>query len=102
MSKVTGALQGPSPLDALSGRVELPAAREASGESFGAALEEAIGEVRGTLAGADTATRDALVGDGQPHTAMIAMTQADLSFRFAMQLRNKALEAYREIMNLPV
>jgi flagellar hook-basal body complex protein FliE len=98
-------IQGPGNLEAVLDRLE-PARSEgpssADGASFGDALEKAVSEVRGALAGADAATRDALVGDGQPHTAMIAMTQADLSFRFAMQVRNKALEAYREIMNLPV
>ncbi len=34
--------------------------------------------------------------------AIIALEQADISFKFITQVRNKALEAYHEIMRLPV
>lgn len=36
------------------------------------------------------------------HEAMIAMEQADISIRFMVQARNKALEAYQEIMRMQV
>jgi flagellar hook-basal body complex protein FliE len=80
---------------------ELAEAKPAEG-GFGSELDKAIEGVRGALEGADEAAVKAMVGDGQPHTAMIAMTKADLALRFVTQTRNKALEAYREIMNLQV
>jgi flagellar hook-basal body complex protein FliE len=33
---------------------------------------------------------------------MIAMEQADVSFRMMMQVRNKIIEAYQEIMRIQV
>ena len=36
------------------------------------------------------------------HTAMIAMQKADLSFQLLMQVRNKLVEAYREVMRMQV
>lgn len=36
------------------------------------------------------------------HETMLAATQAELSFNLMVQLRNKALEAYTEIMRMPV
>lgn len=36
------------------------------------------------------------------HDAQIAAARADVHLRFMMQVRNKALEAYKEIMNMPV
>jgi flagellar hook-basal body complex protein FliE len=33
---------------------------------------------------------------------MLAATQAELSFNLMVQVRNKALEAYNEIMRMPV
>ena len=33
---------------------------------------------------------------------MIAMEQADVSFRLMMQVRNKIVEAYQEIMRMQV
>ena len=32
----------------------------------------------------------------------MAMTQAQLSFNLMVQVRNKALEAYQEVMRMPV
>ena len=45
------------------------------------------------------------VATGQPvelHEAIIAMEQADLSLRMAMQVRNKLVEAYQEVMRMQV
>ena len=36
------------------------------------------------------------------HEAMIAASKAELSFNLMVQVRNKALEAYMEIMRMPV
>lgn len=36
------------------------------------------------------------------HETMLAATQAELSFNLMVQLRNKAIEAYTEIMRMPV
>ncbi len=80
-------------------------AREKSSEAtqttdFAKVLEESVGAVRGSLAEADATAAASLVGDAEPHQAMIAMTKADLKFRFMVQVRNKAIDAYREIMNM--
>ena len=42
---------------------------------------------------------------GEPtdiHTVMTAMTEADLSFRMLLEVRNKLIDAYREIQRIPV
>lgn len=67
---------------------------------FAKVLEESVDKVRGSLADADKTAAASLVGDAEPHEAMIAMTKADISFRFMVQVRNKAIDAYREIMNM--
>ena len=36
------------------------------------------------------------------HDVMIAMSKADLSFRMMLEVRNKLVEAYQEVMRLPV
>ena len=36
------------------------------------------------------------------HETMLAASQAELSFNLMVQVRNKALEAYNEIMRMPV
>ncbi len=41
-------------------------------------------------------------GEKNLHEAMITMEQADISLRYLVQVRNKALEAYQEIMRIQV
>lgn len=36
------------------------------------------------------------------HQVMVAMNRADLSFRMMLEVRNKLVEAYQEVMRLPV
>ncbi|MEQ8278921.1 MAG: flagellar hook-basal body complex protein FliE [Deltaproteobacteria bacterium] len=67
---------------------------------FAKLLGDSVESVRGSLADADKTAAASLVGDAEPHQAMISMTKADLSFRFMVQVRNKAVDAYREIMNM--
>ncbi len=43
-----------------------------------------------------------LQNTGSIHEAMIALEKADISFKVMMQVRNKILEAYQEIMRLQV
>jgi len=41
-------------------------------------------------------------GKGDLQETMIAIEKADVSFRLMMQIRNKVLEAYQEIMRMQV
>jgi flagellar hook-basal body complex protein FliE len=38
--------------------------------------------------------------DGELHKSMLTLERADISLKFAVSLRNKCLEAYREIMHM--
>ena len=48
------------------------------------------------MAAVDSGRSDDLVG------AMLASQEANLSFSMLMQVRNKVVEAYKTIMNMPV
>jgi flagellar hook-basal body complex protein FliE len=64
------------------------------------AFQGALDSVRDAMADADSKAADAMVGKGSIHGAMISLTKADLGFRFLTQVRGKAIEAYRQLMNL--
>ncbi|HXG51843.1 MAG TPA: flagellar hook-basal body complex protein FliE [candidate division Zixibacteria bacterium] len=70
---------------------------------FGTVLKNALGEVNDLQQKADHAIRQ-LVGEGAGdlQETIIALEKADLSFRLMMQVRNKVLEAYQEIMRMQV
>lgn len=70
--------------------------------TFGEALHEAIGAVEGQIQAADQAATAYIGGEGDLHTAMLAIERADVSFQTLVQVRNKLLEAYKEIMRMQV
>ncbi|MBI5142198.1 MAG: flagellar hook-basal body complex protein FliE [Nitrospirae bacterium] len=73
------------------------------GTSFGDTLNEAIQQVSSAQQEAETAIRGIALGDGTDvHTAMLAMQKADMSFQMMMQVRNKLITAYEEIMRMQV
>ena len=51
---------------------------------------------------ANTAVGQMLDGTGDVHEAMIALQQADMMLQLTVQVRNKLVQAYQDIMRLPV
>lgn len=93
---------------ALSGSAPGPPARPAGGakevaETFGRLLAQAVDDLNRVNAQANEAM--ARLAAGEPvelHDVMIAMEEADLSLRLALQVRNKLVEAYQEIQRMQV
>jgi len=73
------------------------------GASFKDFLTEAVETVDKAHQASDQEIKKVLSGELQDvHSAMIAMQKADLSFQMMMQVRNKLLEAYQEVMRMQV
>jgi flagellar hook-basal body complex protein FliE len=71
--------------------------------SFADMFKGAVSETNKLLREADGAAMKVVAGDsGSLHHAMIALEKADISFRALLQVRNKVLEAYQEIMRMQV
>jgi flagellar hook-basal body complex protein FliE len=73
------------------------------GEGFGDTLKNAVAAVNDMQSQAAEAT-DALAS-GKPvdsAQALVAIEKANVSFQFALQIRNKLLEAYQEVMRMAV
>ena len=71
--------------------------------AFGDMLKQAVTEINQLQNSADKAITNVQLGQsGSIHEAMIALEKADLSFRAMMQVRNKILEAYQEVMRMQV
>ena len=72
-------------------------------EPFGEMLKNSINEVNTRQIEADHASRDLAVGNNKDiHQTMILMEKADISFQLMMQVRNKIIAAYEEIMHMQV
>jgi flagellar hook-basal body complex protein FliE len=76
------------------------AARRSQG--FSETLKSAVAEVNQLQQTADGAAEKVVRGEIGIHEGMLAMGKADLSLRLMLQVRNKAMDAYREIMQMSV
>jgi flagellar hook-basal body complex protein FliE len=63
-------------------------------------LGQSIGEVNGLLQEANQSVQEMAAGKIDIHQAMTALEQANLSFRLMVQVRNKMISAYEEIMRM--
>ena len=94
---VAQATTSPTTATDLSGNVGQPF------EDFGTFLGKAIDTINSTQADADTAATDLVTGKTTDlHTVMIAMQKAKVTFDLAVQVRNKALDAYNDLMRTQV
>lgn len=70
---------------------------------FGELLKTAIADTNTQQIQADKAIENLQTGKSKNvHETMIAMEKADVSLRLLVQMRNKAVEAYQEIMRMQV
>ena len=71
--------------------------------SFGVMLKGAIKEVNQLQGEADTSINQLIAGESKNlHETMIAMEKANISFRLMLEVRNKIIEAYHDIMRMQV
>lgn len=55
-----------------------------------------------TLKAAETLAEKAVTGDADPHALVQALAQSELAVETAVTVRNKVVEAYQEILRMPV
>ena len=69
---------------------------------FGEALEKLVQSVDGSAGDANAAIGRMLDGSGDVHEAMIAMQRADTMLQLTVQIRNKIVQAYQDVMRMSV
>ena len=69
---------------------------------FGDTLGNLIDSVDSTSADANAAIGRMLDGTGDVHEAVIAVQKADTMLQLTVQIRNKLVQAYQDIMRMPV
>ncbi len=79
-----------------------PKPPEGSG-GFAALLEQSVGKTNALQAEASQAVEGAILGrETDVHRVMIAQEEASITFELLMEVRNKLLEAYQQIMQMQV
>jgi flagellar hook-basal body complex protein FliE len=79
-----------------------PKADPEAGGGFGNFLKDAIDQVNGLEKSSSGELEKFLDEKSDLHSVMIALEKADLSFQVMMQVRNKIVSAYQEIMKTQV
>ena len=94
------AIQGIGPSKGLRNPGET---KGSDGPSFADTLAQSLDKVNKLQKEADVAIQDFATGDTRNiHETMIAVSKADVAFRLTMQVRNKMVEAYQEVMRMQV
>lgn len=82
---------------------ELSAGKTGDGKNFAETLAESINSVNNIQKDADKAIENLVSGKTDNiHETMIAVNKADIAFRMTMQVKNKIVEAYQEVMRMQV
>jgi flagellar hook-basal body complex protein FliE len=69
------------------------------GKTFSDFLVNSVAEVNNLSLDADQKIRDTVAGkDVEPHSTLIALQKADISFRLMMQVKQRVEQAYQQII----
>ena len=96
-------MEGTPSIGSQPGALPQAGARTTGKADFGQTLSRYLDEVNQLQQEADRALTGLARGNlDSLHHVVVAMSEADLSFRLMMQIRNKLVEAYKEIMRMQV
>jgi flagellar hook-basal body complex protein FliE len=78
-----------------------PAGNTGSSDAFSGILKDTIGSLQSLQTNADSTVKQFLTGENDDlHTTVLATQRADLAFELGLQVRNKVVSAYQEIMKM--
>jgi flagellar hook-basal body complex protein FliE len=86
------------------GRVAEAQSAPAGGADFAQILQNSIDQVNQTQQQAEGMAANFAAGDGNAnlHEVMISLQKANISFQEMVQVRNKLVSAYHDVMNMQV
>src|SRR5690349_16783289 len=93
---VTGVIQKSG-----AGNTADPAAQGAAG-SFASSLKQLIDSVNDSAGTANAAVNGMVNGSGGVHHAMLALQRAETMLELTVQVRNKLVQAYQDVMRMPM
>ncbi len=71
-------------------------------KGFGETLGQLISGVEQSTVDANTAVSSMVDKSGEVHDAMIALQRAEMALELTVQVRNKLVQAYQEVMRMSV
>lgn len=96
-------IQALTPTSPISANNKATGANSSTGDGFGNAIKNAVESIDATQKQADGEIAKAVTGESPDiHKTIIALQTADLKFQLGLQVRNKLVGAYEEIMRMQV
>lgn len=81
------------------GRTQGPAAAQAD---FGRWMTEQLGDANRQIETAEQSLVRLAAGDGNLHQVMLDLEKARMAFQLTLQVRNKLIEGYQDIMRMQI
>ena len=74
----------------------------ATGSGFGGALQQALNGVVASGKTEDAQATQAILGQGNLTGVVTAVSQAELALQSAMAIRDRVVQAYQDVMRMPI
>lgn len=71
-------------------------------DTAGAAMKGVAMDFAATLAKSEQVAQSTMMGQADPHALVQALAQTELAVETAVSVRNRVVEAYQEILRMPV
>jgi len=81
---------------------EAPSRAAESKESFSSSLKASVNQVDGNIQRTEGLHLEVLQGKLDIHEVASQLKESEITFQFALQVRNKLIDAYREVMRMSV
>lgn len=78
------------------------APKPSAGDQPGEAFAKMAGDFADTLKEGEQVAMASMAGNADPHALVQALAQTELAVETAVTVRNKVVEAYQEILRMPV
>lgn len=85
----------------VSGSAQIKSVKNESGTSFDKVIDEALSKVSQVQEDVEKAVNKLATG-GDITDAVLAIEKADMSFQLMVEIRNKLMSTYEEVMKMPV
>ena len=101
MSTIPTLIVTPSSVSEAYSRNALPSTAQAP-ESFSASIDQAMRDAAATGYNAEAQATKAIAGEGNLTEVVTALSKAELTLQTVTSIRDKVVQAYQDIMKMPI
>ena len=100
--ELTGTTASTGAASSISRGLKSVAAAGSGGNAFAESLANMVENAEAAAGDANVAITNMVDKTGDVHEAMIALQRAEMTLQLTVQVRNKLVQAYQDIMRMPI